>query len=99
MTKLTVGSIQQGPSWVVQVYELKPELKAYLLKTNPLYQFDDAYTAYAFDAAAPNDANIKLCPLCPESFSLRQVLHKGEKYIGIFRANNQDVADENDGAY
>lgn len=59
-SKLKAGAIITGNNWVVQCATISPELKEYILKHNPLYDFeeDDEYKRYAFNGEAVNDKNI-----------------------------------------
>ena len=49
------GSIITGPNWAVECYEMKPELRKFIIEHDPTYQFDDAYRRYAFDGASIED--------------------------------------------
>ena len=82
------GKIIKGKNWVVECYEMLPELKKKILEENPLYQFDDSYTKYAFDGANINDANIVINDSLPPNFQLYFVFGIEGKYIAIYR--NQD---------
>ena len=62
-------------------------LKQYILNKNPLYQFDDAYKAYAFDGRAVNDMNIRIGPF-PPNYVLKFVVRINGLNIGVFQ-NNQ----------
>lgn len=80
------GKIQAGVNWAVQLYEIKQELRDFIKARNPLYQFDNSYTRYAFGGEAINDENIKLGTK-PENYSLEWVFRSEGKYIGIYRNN------------
>ena len=82
--KLKPGSIVSGPNWAMQCYDLKPELKEQILKNNPLYQFDDTYSRYAFSGEAINDTNILVLPTLPRGFTLRYVFKIEQKYVGYW---------------
>ena len=56
--RLKPGAIVVGDNYVVQCYQMKEELKQKILAENPLYQFDNAYTKYAFEGKNVNDMNI-----------------------------------------
>lgn len=91
--KLKRGTIQSGVNWVVECYQMLPELREAILKKNPLYQFDDSYTRYAFEGVAINDANIKIGTL-PDNYSLRFVFRIEGRWLGIFQ--NNIYSDEGD---
>lgn len=78
-------------SYVVQCYEMLPALREKILKENPLYQFDNAYTKYAFNGQNVNDENIVIEENMPPNFALYFVFRIEGKYIGIYR--NQDYID------
>ena len=82
--KLKRGTILAGKDWVVQCYEIKPELKKLILERNPLYRFDDSYTKYAFDGTAINDMNIRIREKCPQNYQLKHVFRIEGKYIGYY---------------
>lgn len=86
IAKIKRGTIWtgEGTSTLVQAYEIKPELREYIKKHNPLYQFDNAYTRYAFDGLAVNDANMIIRAKQPQGFQLFcVVLIEGNK-IGLY---------------
>lgn len=68
----------------LEAYELTDELKAYILEKNPLYRFDDAYKAYAFDGRAINDEQVMIEEKQPQNFKLLWVFYTQGKYVGVF---------------
>lgn len=82
-------------SYVVECYEITKELREYILSVNPLYQFDNAYTKYAFEGQNINDANIQIEKNKPDNYSLYAIFRSEGKYIGIFRNNNYAEVLEN----
>lgn len=82
--QLHPGCIVKGSQWAVECGILSDELRAAILKRNPLYQFDDGYKKYAFFGQAVNDANIQLASKCPEKFRLRHVIRIEGKYLYIY---------------
>lgn len=86
--KLKRGTIiTDKKSFVVQCYEISEALKQKILSENPLYQFDNAYTKYAFEGKNVNDENIVIIEKLPENFRLLYVFKSANKYIGLFKAN------------
>ena len=83
--------ITDKKSYVVQCYEITEELRKYILSVNPLYQFDNAYTKYAFEGVNVNDLNIIIKNKCPEGFKLTYVFKASNRYIGLFRASWYDI--------
>ena len=86
-----VGALRKGEVWTndliaVEWVQLTPELRAKLLRDNPLYKFDEDYNNYALEGGAINDRNIKLGPL-PQNFSLRFIFKAQNKFIGVFKNN------------
>lgn len=73
--------------YCVWCYKLKPELKELILKKNPLYKFDNAYTRYAFDAQAINDNNFEIVEKLPQNYSLKFIFRIDNKYLGIYQFN------------
>lgn len=87
--KLKRGEIYIGDNFVIEWCILTPELRAYLLKVNPFYQFDEEYANYALDGCAINDDNIRLGTL-PINFAINFVIKMDGKFIGIFKNNYLD---------
>ena len=85
-SKLRRGAIiSDKKSYVIECYEITKELKDYILSVNPLYQFDNAYTKYAFEGVNINDQNIIIQKERPEGFRLLYVFKAANRYIGIYR--------------
>lgn len=82
--KLYPSAFVKGDDYAVWCYQIKPELKEYLLKHNPMYQFDDGYKKYAFDGRAVQDSNINILLEQPQYFRLEYVLKIHNKCIGIY---------------
>lgn len=80
--------ISDKKSYVVECYEMKKELRDKILEENPLYQFDNAYTKYAFNGLNINDANIRINELTPPNFSLYFVFRIEGKYIAVYKNND-----------
>lgn len=83
------GALVSEGAYVIHCYQIKPELKEVILKKNPLYQFDDAYKAYAFDGRAVQDANIRIYDKQPEGFRLAYCFKLNNKIIGVFQGWNE----------
>ena len=84
--KLKRGAIvSDKKSYVIQCYEILPELRKKILEENPLYQFDNAYTKYAFEGQNVNDQNIIIRDKLPPNFRLLYVFKTANKYIGLYR--------------
>ena len=86
--KLTRGAIvSDKKSYVIQCYEITQELREKILEANPLYQFDNAYTKYAFEGQNVNDLNIIIRDKLPPNFKLLYVFKSANKYIGLYRSS------------
>lgn len=79
--------ISDKKSYVIQCYEITPELRKYILKVNPLYQFDNSYTRYAFEGKNIADENIIIRDF-PNNFSLFFVFGVEGQIIGLYRNND-----------
>ena len=83
--KLHRGAIvSDKKSYIIQCYEICQELREKILAENPLYQFDNAYTKYAFEGVNINDLNIVIVKKRPEGYKLQYVFKSCGKYIGLF---------------
>ena len=80
------GRIITGPNWAVECYEMKPELREYIIAHDPTYQFDDAYRRYAFDGASIEDEQINIALKRPEGYSIRYVFKVSNRYLYAWRA-------------
>ena len=83
--------ITDKKSYVIQCYEITPELRAKILEENPLYQFDNAYTKYAFEGQNVNDMNIIIRDKIPQNFKLLYVFKTANRYIGLYRSDIWDL--------
>lgn len=84
-SKLTRGAIiSDKKSYVIECYQITKELREKILKENPLYQFDNSYTKYAFEGKNVNDENILIRREKPEGFKLMYVFKNSGKYIGVY---------------
>lgn len=81
------GSIISGENWAVECYEMKPELREFIIKNDPTYQFDDAYRRYAFDGASIEDEQIKIAIQRPQGYSMRYVFKVSNRYLYVWRAD------------
>lgn len=86
-----VSALRKGQVWTndiiaIEWVVLTPELRAKLLKENPLYKFDEDYNNYALEGGALNDRNIKL-GILPQNYSLRFIFKAQNRYIGVYRNN------------
>ena len=68
-----------------EAYKLKDELKQYILAHNPLYKFDDAYSAYAFNGETINDTNFIIVEQQPENYTLNFIFRIQNKYLLIYK--------------
>ena len=93
--KLKRGAIiNDKKSYVIQCYEITKELREKILAENPLYQFDNSYTKYAFEGKNVNDENIIIRSKLPPAFKLLYVFKNANKYIGLYRKDIWDLDSE-----
>lgn len=85
VNKLFPGALVVKNDYCVWCYQTRPELKAFILSSNPLYQFDDEYRKYAFDGRAMQDADIRVETTQPLNFKLQYVLKIHGKCLGVYR--------------
>ncbi|MBR5990928.1 MAG: phage DNA encapsidation protein [Bacilli bacterium] len=87
-SKLKRGAIvSDGKSYVIQCYEMTKELKEKIMRENPLYQFDNTYTRYAFEGQNINDQNIIIRTQIPEHYPLRYAFRVQGKVIAVYSAD------------
>lgn len=73
------------PNAVAEFHPLDPRLKEAILKKNPLYQFEDAYTRYALEGQAINDANVWTMAKRPNGYALAFAMTIEGKTLGAYR--------------
>lgn len=92
--KIPVNSIKPGQivttnTCAFEHFKICDELKAYILKQNPLFEFgDDAYTKYALEGVAVDDAHIKIKDKHPDKFKLCYVFFIENTKLGVFFNDN-----------
>lgn len=86
--KIHKGCLEAGINWVVHCGELSQKLREFIRSKNPLYQFDDSYTKYAFGGEAINDSNINIVDKQPEYFKLRHIFKIDTKYLYVYVDTN-----------
>lgn len=87
--KLKRGVIlSDNKSYVVECAEMCEELREKILRENPLYQFDNSYTRYAFEGQNINDENILIRERKPQNYFLSSLFRVGGKYIAVYRNND-----------
>lgn len=94
--KMKQGARIVGGNYIVECYDMKPELREMILKNNPLYEFDDVYREYAFNGQYINDTHIRVEQM-PNHYYLKFVFNMGGTYLGIFK--NDYVVDMTDKYY
>ena len=91
--QLKRGEILTGDIFAIEWAQLSPELRAHLLKVNPLFKFDEDYSKYALEGQAVQDANIKISPF-PNGYKLQFVFKYDNIFIGIYRNMNYNENDK-----
>lgn len=93
-SKIKPGSFIVGDDYVIDCFQVPPELKELILERNPMYQFDDAYKRYAFGGEAVNDANIKVKRTEPRGYSLKYVFKAGNNYLAVHRRKDPSYGED-----
>lgn len=84
LSKVKPGAFIVGDDYVIDCHKMKPELRAWLLARDPLYQFDDAFARYQFSGEAINDKTFNVLSKKPEGYKLRYVFRLQNKYLHIW---------------
>lgn len=84
--KKRVGDMDVDYSCLVNCYQLKPELREYILKHNPGYVFDDTYQKY-FEGKAIGDEGIPIQEERPENYTLKCCFRVGGRYLYVWKCN------------
>lgn len=69
---------------LVDCYQLKPELRDFILQHNPGYLFDDTYERY-FKGEAIADSGLPLEPKKPENYKLAYVFKSNGRYLWVWK--------------
>lgn len=77
------GSFIVGKSYVIDCQHLKPELREFLIKKDPLYQFDNSFTKYLFGNAI-NDIRFPIIDKKPEGYKLKYIYRVNHRQLGIW---------------
>lgn len=89
LSKVKPGCFIVGKNYVIDCQHLSDELREFLLKKDPLYQFDNAFTRYLFGIAV-NDERFPILGKQPFNYKLKWVYYINGRYLGIFRFNYTD---------
>ena len=89
-SKLKPGAFVVGDDYIINCFQVPPELKEIILKNNPMYQFDESYKRYAFSGEAINDQNIRIQKYEPKNFKLKYVFKMGQDFISVHRGSAED---------
>ena len=81
-----VGDIEVDYSCLVDCYQLKPELREYILKHNPGYAFDDTYQRY-FEGKAIGDEGVPIAPEKPDNYSIKCCFKCGSRFLYVWKYN------------
>lgn len=84
LDQLHPGAFLIGPNYIVDCYQLKPELIAHIKKLNPLANIEDEYARYAFSGIAINDRNIETVPKQPTGYQLRYIIRLQQKVLKVY---------------
>ena len=84
--KLKCGEIYapKNKMYVVEWYEGKESLKKKIEEKNPFLTQDESYREYALNGVNVDDKDIKLVPIHPRAFKLKQVYFVENQNIGIY---------------
>lgn len=96
-SKLKAGAMLRGHNWIVWCYQITDELREYILSRNPLYEFDDSYTRYAFHGEAVADENARLGNKIPQNYYLEYIFRINDKFVEVYK--NQYINDLEDKFY
>lgn len=80
------GAVLVGKNYVLQFPVISPELKAFILKSNPTLLEDNEYTQYALNGIAINDVKYKIAEK-PQGFKLKYVFRIGGTYLLAWKDN------------
>lgn len=100
LSTIRPGAFIVGKNYAIECYQISAELREFIRAHNPLYEFDDAYTRYAFGGEAINDSNIVVVAKQPEGYKLRYIFRLQNKYLYIYyMAQNRERASTDYGKY
>ncbi|MBP5445046.1 MAG: phage DNA encapsidation protein [Acholeplasmatales bacterium] len=98
--KVRQGEVITGKDWAFEDIKISDELKEYLLKQNPLFNFgNDAYNKYALEGISVSDQRIRIIENEPQNFKLAAVFYIENKYLGIYRRDTETTKFEDNLEY
>lgn len=84
----TVNGKTLDYSTLVDCYQLKPELREYILQHNPGYSFDDTYQKY-FEGKAIGDIGVPIHEKQPNNYYLKSVFKVSGRFLYIYKGIDQ----------
>lgn len=90
LTKIKPGSFTVGSNYVIDCQHLSKELREYLIKRDPLYQFDNAFTKYLFGQAV-NDTRFPIIEKQPQGYKLKYIYRINHRNLGIYHKDTKRV--------
>ena len=100
LSKIKPGAFIVGHNYAIECYQITEALRQHIKETNPLYEFDDSYTRYAFNGESINDANINIQSKQPEGYKLKYIFRLQNKYLHIYyKRMNRDKVSTDFGKY
>lgn len=84
LSQIKPGAFIVGNNYCIECYQIKPELRKFIKDHNPLYEFDDSYTRYAFGGQAINDNNFEVVGRQPDGYKLKYIFRLQNKYLHVY---------------
>ena len=88
LAQIKPGAFIVGSNYAIECYQITQELRDFIKKNNPLYEFDDADPRYAFGGQAINDQTFEIQPKQPEGYRLRHIFRLQNRYLYVYWNNN-----------
>lgn len=79
------GTTLVGDNYVLDAAVLSPELRQFILDTDPNHNFDDTYEKYAFDGDAINDEDVNVIEKQPPGYKLYLTFKAQDRYLYCYR--------------
>ena len=101
LSKIKPGAFLVGKNYAIECYQITQELRDFIKAHNPLYEFDDSYTRYAFNGESINDKTFTIVSKQPDGYKLKYVFRLQNKYLYVYHKsmNRNDRLFEDYGKY
>lgn len=90
LSDIKPGCFIVGNNYVIDCQHLSKELREFLVKNDPLYQFDNSFTKYLFGQAI-NDTKFPIIEKKPQGYKLKYIYRINHRYVAVWHKDVERV--------